>query len=532
MPPRPPISNAPTAAAEIVIGLVGAVGTDLRGVATAVQGALATVGYSSSVVKLSRELSEIPGFGPYPDSLPEDERYAKLMRDGTRFRARMARADALAVLGMRAIRAIRAGMSGDASLPSSRHAYILHSLKNPAEVTTLRRVYGRWCFVLAAYSPRDRRVADLASRIAASRLGAKTTDWRARAEELVARDEAERDRHNRGLSLGQNVQDVFPVADAFVDASDGKRLIRSVDRVVRLLFGYPFHTPSPDEQGMFYAKAAALRSSALGRQVGAAITTPQGDLVVVGTNEVPKAGGGLYWEGDDPDDRDFAWTRDVSDERKRQLVADVLTRLREKKWLAARFLRLPVEQLLRKALDANRNSPLRNARLMDVLEFVRAVHAEMAALTEAARRGVAVHGHTLYVTTFPCHECARLIVSAGIARVYYIEPYPKSLAAELYPGSVLVEGAGGADARVRFDPFIGIAPRRYTDFFEMQEERKDRMGRVLNWDPRAASPRVLESSPFSVLREEREAEDFAAQLSVVGLQLTGRRSRGRRVANR
>ena len=55
---------------------------------------------------------------------------------------------------------------------------------------------------------------------------------------------------------------------------------------------------------MFQAAAAMRRSAELGRQVGAAICTKAGDVVTVGTNEVPKAGGGLYWEGDEPDARE------------------------------------------------------------------------------------------------------------------------------------------------------------------------------------------------------------------------------------
>ncbi|MEJ7655371.1 MAG: deaminase [Chloroflexia bacterium] len=45
------------------------------------------------------------------------------------------------------------------------------------------------------------------------------------------------------------------------------------------------------------------------------------------------------------------------------------------------------------------------------------MHAEMSALLDAGRRGVPVQGATLYTTTFPCHNCARHIVGAGIDRV-------------------------------------------------------------------------------------------------------------------
>ena len=54
---------------------------------------------------------------------------------------------------------------------------------------------------------------------------------------------------------------------------------------------------------------------------------------------------------------------------------------------------------------------------------VRTVHAEMNALVQAASVGVAVEGATLYVTAYPCHLCAKLLVNAKIARVVYDESY-------------------------------------------------------------------------------------------------------------
>ena len=50
-------------------------------------------------------------------------------------------------------------------------------------------------------------------------------------------------------------------------------------RFIELYFGYPFFTPTREEFAMFHAQAAALRSAALPRQVGAAITTEEGDVI-------------------------------------------------------------------------------------------------------------------------------------------------------------------------------------------------------------------------------------------------------------
>ena len=77
---------------------------------------------------------------------------------------------------------------------------------------------------------------------------------------------------------------------------------------------------------------------------------------------------------------------------------------------------------------------------MDALEYGRTIHAEMSAISDAARLGRALKGTILFCTTFPCHMCAKHIVAAGISEVIYLEPYPKSLAGELHGDSVEIEG--------------------------------------------------------------------------------------------
>jgi cytidine deaminase len=85
--------------------------------------------------------------------------------------------------------------------------------------------------------------------------------------------------------------------------------------------------------------------------------------------------------------------------------------------------------------------------------------------------------------------CARHLISAGIKRVVYIEPYPKSMTKDLYRRAVRVdEDLADADA-VIFDAFVGVAPRRYADLFEMPK-RKDSKGAALSWDRGRANPRL------------------------------------------
>ena len=52
-----------------------------------------------------------------------------------------------------------------------------------------------------------------------------------------------------------------------------------------------------------------------------------------------------------------------------------------------------------------------------------AIHAEAAVVAEAAREGFSLRGADLYVTTFPCPACARLIAETGFRRLYFTGTY-------------------------------------------------------------------------------------------------------------
>ena len=59
------------------------------------------------------------------------------------------------------------------------------------------------------------------------------------------------------------------------------------------------------------------------------------------------------------------------------------------------------------------------------------LHAEANAITKVAKSGNSSEGATLYITTAPCIECAKLIIQSGIKRVVYSEEYRKSEGIEL-----------------------------------------------------------------------------------------------------
>jgi dCMP deaminase len=65
-----------------------------------------------------------------------------------------------------------------------------------------------------------------------------------------------------------------------------------------------------------------------------------------------------------------------------------------------------------------------------------AIHAEASVVASAARNGVTLDGADLYVTTFPCPACARLIAESGLRRCYFSGAY------SVLDGDVILHAAG------------------------------------------------------------------------------------------
>ena len=51
------------------------------------------------------------------------------------------------------------------------------------------------------------------------------------------------------------------------------------------------------------------------------------------------------------------------------------------------------------------------------------IHSEQNAIADAAKRGVPIDDATLYVTHYPCINCAKIIIAAGIKKIIYAEDY-------------------------------------------------------------------------------------------------------------
>jgi len=326
----------------------------------------------------------------------------------------------------------------------SKTAYIIDQLKHHEEASLLRRIYGNIFYLLGVLCSEKSRVKNL-------------RDLKVRPEqasELIQIDK------NQNLDHGQKLEKTILMSDFFLDNSKALKSTTkdTISRFVGLIHTTNGITPTREEVGMYTAFSAALQSACLSRQVGAAILDKAGNILATGRNDVPKYGGGLYSADDcnDEDHRCFNRGECFNDKYKGKLIDDL-------------------KSVILQHVDNDKATSIlreieKNERIRSIIEYSRSIHAEMDAIVSLARRGVAIPPEsTLYTTTFPCHNCARHIIAAGISKVVFVEPYEKSLALELHDDSITV---GEEIGKVKIEPFQGVAPRKYQSSFIANGARK------------------------------------------------------------
>ena len=494
---------------ELVIGIAGPIGIDIEGMADEVSRALRQVGYESHPVRVTELMLRYDA----PGVEKKGEDFFSVMNFKMDYANKLCELagspDALMIVAIEGLQSARAEVLRETKSTAevaAETAYIIRQLKRPDEVNFLRRVYGKRFVLISGYGSEESRKSRLIDKGKAT-LPLSTDDHEIekRASMLLSRD------HDEGSgSHVQHLRDTFHLADVFVDGINRDQMRRGIERFFQAFFGRVDIGPSKVEYGMYAAKAAALRSTDLSRQVGAAVFSQFGEIITQGCNEVPRAMGGTYWSGEEPDYRDVKLGFDPNDTLKKDVIRDLLERLD-----SAKLLNTPngiemaseafVDQLLgRGAKEGYHFACLHGSQISDLTEYGRVVHAEMGVICDAARMGKELRGSILFVTTFPCHNCTKHIISAGITRVYYLEPYPKSRAKQLHSNEIEIERV--STTKVSFLPFLGISPFRYRDIFEKGSRKSG--AKAKTWYARDDSPRpmVPETLPKYVEVEQIEID--------------------------
>ena len=442
-----------TYTSEIVVAICGPIGTQTHVVAERITHIFSgSLGYKTDHIKLSDYIRQYGARG-------NDCSIAELITLGNNMREKDK-----AILAKKAIHKINSNRHSNAENitghdsgaiipePVVKHCHVIDSIKNIDELQILRLVYGDMLHLISIYDSIERRVHAISKRDSITEAGVYG---------LIDKDSWEEIGH------GQSVRKIYPQADLFISLNEGtiSQVDSQIKRYFQLVLGMSLESPTENERAMFYAFSASGNSACLSRQVGAAITDKEGSLLAVGWNDVPKSFGGVYTQTGVDDKRCYNLTNAMcyNDENKSSVASVIINEL------------IKSEIIEQSKKDEAINIVKRSPRFKDLIEFSRAVHAEMYALISAGKlNGSKIPEGAMHVTTYPCHHCAKHIIAAGIRKIYFIEPYQKSLATKLHSDSIV---EGNDEKRVSILPFVGIAPRRFNKLFSTvlngQTRKKD-----------------------------------------------------------
>ncbi len=481
---------------EAFMSIIAPIGIDVEQVVNVISEKANQIKYEPNVIKLTDVLKESGRVdSSYQDEI---ERYQNYIKAGDKICKEAKRGDVLTLMGVAKLLIV--GKEQREKLTQSRRLNIFRQIKRLDEFKHLERTYGRNIIFVGCYASKDARVEFLINKQRVSDRTSSKTKLEAKALDLISTDEDESDE-----DFGQKIIDCYPKSDFILDCTSLKTLEESCERFFQIYFGHPFVSPTHDEHGSYIANAAAYRSLDLSRQVGAAIFGEGGEIISLGCNEVPAAGGGTYWCNHTDDTRDFVLGHDSNQRLRDDMARDALSHLKEQGWLSDSMEKKSLSELVELAFakhdretegNDKKDGPWSQAMLSDVIEYGRMVHAEMNALTDAARFRRSTNNATLYCTTMPCHMCAKLIIASGIMRVVYVQPYVKSLAGELYSDSIAFEKVKSTRNMVQFETLKGVTPTGFKRAFAKSEKRKRKDGKAKNWNKNNANPTFLTTIPY------------------------------------
>lgn len=465
---------------ELVIAFCGPMGAPIESVVAAFRKEMTdTRDYQTSVIKISSLIRDLVGIDEESFGDEIVERKKKYIEAGDYMRTETKQPQILAAAAVSEIYKKKNELKRDAG-DVARVCYLVDSLKHPAEIDLLKKVYADSFYLVGVYADRNARER-IVSEGKASLLN--------KAQEIIDKD------YDGGWDddFTQKLGKVFHRSDFFVhtDGSDEEVVESKVRRFCNVVFGTKIVSPSVIERSMYSAWSAGANSACLSRQVGAAVVSSDDRLLGVGWNDVPRSGGGVYTDENLEkqggrlvslkDNRCYRYDTCAcrNDTTKNEIITKLTNRIIGK--FHGRLDLMDFEKI---------EKILRGSEISSLTEFSRAIHAEMHAMFNALKdHSSKLDGGSIFVTTYPCHNCARHIILSGIKMIHFIEPYPKSRAIELHDDALtdsIVE-----DGRVRLVAFEGIAPSRFLDLFSYSTEKRKNSSnyKFRETDPKTACPR-------------------------------------------
>ena len=301
---------------------------------------------------------------------------------------------------------------------------VIDSIRNPAEVEYFRMAFPQRFFLLAL---------DASSAV---RWLRKQSDYEDDDEKQFKQDDM-RDKGDDEPPYGQHTEACVYLSDVVIDnenqiayRQDWDLFFLNIKQYIDLMKNPGHREPTYKELYMHIAYAVSLKSSCNKRPVGAIIVSAgipetgtvlrprhevESYVLASGFNDVP-IGERVCGELGGRDNPRFC-AKDDSEQKA----------LRTMKYCPACGTELNVtsaDVVPYRCPECKAKLP-RDFTPGKLLDLCRAVHAEEAAILQAAKLGSSsLNGAELYTTTFPCLLCCKSIINAGIKKIVYREPYP------------------------------------------------------------------------------------------------------------
>lgn len=456
-----------THTSELVLGICSQVGAKKTLIIESLQSELKEFGYEIEIIKLSKfiqldtKIKILDEKDKYKGKTNGFVNHLNKINKGNKLRERFGN-DYLANLAISKIandKKEKFNIKGEedfSNVKTQRICYIIDSIKHNEELNVLRDVYGGLFYLIGIFTPKSERVINISS----------STITTSEAKEIIQTDEYQEENSN-----GQQVRDVFVDSDFFIKVAElnEKDIDEKIVRFVDLIFQNRIITPTIEERAMYEAQSASVNSACLSRQVGASIISEE-ELLSVGWNDVPKYGGNLYTSNSKEDNRCYISGGKCFNDSNKKNIRDVIEGSFKEKLEK-------IETEKKKEIANILGEVLESSSIKTLIEFSRSVHAEMHAILNAASLyGAKLKESTLFCTTYPCHNCVRHIIAAGITKLYYIEPYVKSKGVDLHSDAITDDSnlEEKNENKVQILMFEGVSPKKYVSFFKKNRIRKDK----------------------------------------------------------
>jgi deoxycytidylate deaminase len=265
---------------------------------------------------------------------------------------------------------------------------------------------------------------------------------------LLKKDFSETDENHQ--NSGQHVGKIYHHSHFYFNLDAQESDLKSeINKFLEIILGQHEEYPTQSELGMAIATQASVRSNFPHRRhVGAAILSSHGETISTGSIRAPS-------KSPNTTALDQEKINDGYDYFKKQT----------KKWCKL----LKKIEKSSKNLDKKIDAYELRKFIDSTLDFHPCTHAEMSAILDAAKLGVSIRGASFYTTLYPCHLCAKDIISAGIKEVIYLEAYPKSKNEQLYPHNITDHNEPNSD-KIIFSPFFGVGPERFHFYYSLKNK--------------------------------------------------------------